>query len=89
MADSINSVPVVQSKTDLYAATGITTGTSIYIQNIGATTINFAEKATEPTTEIGGTISPSVQIQIDSGSTGVWVWSTVEDTESIVAVQEV
>jgi hypothetical protein len=86
MADSINPMSVTTVKQNVFTETPLTNATAIWVENTGNSTVNFAEKATEPTTELGGEISPGEQVYFNVGSSGVWLWTNVEN--SIVAVQE-
>ena len=86
MADSINQMPVTTTKQNVFVETAITNTAGCYIENTGNSIIYFAEKATEPSTERGGTIRPLEQKFFDSGSSGIWLWTKVENTSA--AIQE-
>ena len=64
--------------TDLYAATGISVGTKVLIQNKTRAGVNVFDDAVEPTNPVGGTIIPPVvQAQNKSGDPGAWAYSRV------------
>lgn len=63
---------------DVYAATGITVGTSIIIQNVGAQDVQLYEGATEPRPdkkEGFNVVKPGIFIVADSALAGVWAMS--------------
>ena len=84
MADSIDPMAVTTTKQDVFAETTLTAGTACYIENTGNSTIYFAEKSTEPTNELGGTIKPLEQKYFNSGSSGIWLWTIVENTSAAI-----
>ena len=87
MADSIAPMPVTTTKSNVFAETTLTNATGVLLQNIGGSRVYFGEKATSPTTEIGGYIDPGEWIEFDTGSNGIWLWTNV--TDSLVAAQAV
>lgn len=86
MADSIDPLSVTTTKKNVFAETVLTNATAIWVENTGNSAMSFAEKATEPTTELGGEILPGEQVYFNVGSSGIWLWTNVET--SIAAIQE-
>lgn len=86
MADSINPITVTTTKQELFAATGITVGVSIIIENTGGLPVLYAEKATEPTTELSGVLRSGEQATVTAGSSGVWVWTATSIARLTVQV---
>ncbi len=77
MATSLPSVSLPAGTwIDLYAATGITTGVQLQIQNIGSTEVRVSESASEPTASVGNnTAYPSDFLNTADTPVGVWAWS--------------
>lgn len=77
MAQSLPSVSLNGGVwTDLYAATGITLGVQLQIQNIGLSEVRLSESASEPTASVGNnTLYPSDFLNSADTPIGVWAWS--------------
>jgi len=67
---------------DLYAATGITPGTKLRIQNLNQGSVQVAESATEPTAAIGyNTIPPNVfLVSASAAPVGAWARAAYSST---------
>lgn len=78
MATSLPPVILPRNKwVDLYAETGIVTGTQIILQNIGKDEVILTESATEPTSGYGHNKIPSREFFTnDSGSVGAWAYTS-------------
>ncbi len=86
MADSIDPLQVTTTKKNIFVETTVTNATALWIQNTGNSAIYFAEKATEPASELGGIIYPGDQLRFDAASTGIWLWTKV--SPSLATIQE-
>lgn len=89
MANSRTPVPIPgNSSIDIYAATGISVGTSLIIQNTGNQQLRISESSSEPTSAIGyNKINPSDFLQSALTPVGVWV-TNVNVGASQVQVEE-
>ena len=75
MATSLPSVTLEPGTwTDLYSATGITTGIQLTIQNIGSDEAKLSESVAEPTSTVGRN-NLSINVYVDSATTPVGVWA--------------
>lgn len=73
MATSIPDVTLTGDWVNVYAATGITVGTALYIQNKSASPALVYISATKPTTTLDGyTMVQFETIYIDPNEVGVW-----------------
>lgn len=74
MTDTLNNVPLpVSTWVDLYAASGITVGNKILVQNIGYTNIQLYVGATSPSADAGFKILPVYQEATNiTGDSGAW-----------------
>ena len=62
---------------NLYAATSITAGTKLIIQNIGTSRARLVESATQPTPEVGhNLISPSETVNNFAENVGAWAYAS-------------
>ena len=91
MADTLPNVPLAAGVwTDLYAATGITVGTSILIQNLGSNPIYIHAGPDVPVAPIGPDgfkkLPPGREAVNESGDTGAWALSIAVDSIVNVAV---
>lgn len=80
MADTLLNVALpANTWVNLYAATGITVGVKIAVQNLGSNTIRLAVKATEPLTTDGfNELTPGdAQYQNQDADSGAWAFSLV------------
>ena len=89
MADTLPNVTLVAGVwTDLYAATGITVGNQILIQNLGNNPIYLHANAVAPVPSDGFKSLPPTREAVNStGDAGAWALSNVVDT--ILNVAEV
>lgn len=78
MAASLTPVEIpANSSVDLYAATGITVGVKLIIQNIGNQQLRISENDAEPTASIGyNKINPTQFLQSAITPIGVWATNT-------------
>ena len=77
MADTLDKI-VLPAGTwvDVYASSGITVGTQLRCQNIGANDVNITVAATEPTVLDAINIFKPYEFFINStGDSGAWVYS--------------
>ena len=88
MADNIQNVPISRGEwVDLYAATGITVGEPIAIENIGAFEVRLAVSPTQPlrTHQSFNVISRNGEIlRNTSGDSGAWAYSNNVNAEVAV-----
>lgn len=70
---------------DIYSSTGIAVGTALWLCNRGNYIIEYAIKATEPTTERAGTILPNEYVYIDPNESGLFA---IADGTTSLGVQE-
>jgi hypothetical protein len=77
MADTLPDVALPANEwVDLYAATGITVGTQINVQNVGASDFRIATSAAAPVSERGEIIEPrKFPWQNSAGESGAWALS--------------
>ena len=69
---------VADTWTDIYAATSITVGKKILLQNLGGSNVRLATKATTPVSGTGfKRVESGQQATNESGSTGEWVLSPI------------
>ena len=67
---------------EIYAASGITVGTKILLQNLGNTNVRLTTKATIPIAGDGfKRVANGQQAVNEAGSTGEWVLSPIVDGE--------
>lgn len=79
MATSLPSVPLPRNTwVDLYAATGITVGSQIIIQNIGSSEAYLSESVASPAPTVGRNII-SPRLYLTSADTPVGAWALSED----------
>lgn len=82
MADTLNNTPLIANVwIDIYAATGITVGTKIIIQNLGTASVRLAASALEPSGDGFKRAASGQQATNDAGDLGAWVYSPVVDGE--------
>lgn len=77
MATSLPPVKISRNEwVDLYAATGISVGTRIVIQNIGKSEVILTEASIEPTANFGQNKLPSREFFTNvAGNVGAWAYS--------------
>lgn len=82
MSDTLPNVPLVAGVwTDLYAATGITVGVQLLIQNLGSNTVYLHSDAVEPIAADGFKIlPPTIEAVNKAGDAGAWALSNIVDT---------
>lgn len=80
-------VPVNGQWVDLYAATGITVGTQIIIQNFKSNSpVALADTASEPTSTTGRVRVDETQFyQNEAGDAGAWAYCS---SSALISVQE-
>ena len=85
MATSLPSVPLPTGVwVDLYAATGIATGTQLIVQNIGTNKAKLTESATTPTPDIGFNLVGEGQTVSNAASNvGAWAYASPGTTLQI------
>lgn len=76
MADTLQNIVIPEQVwIDVYAASGITLGKQILVQNIGVCDIYLASQATQPTDYDAHQIIQRSQFAInDFGDTGAWAY---------------
>lgn len=89
MANLLDPIVVPQGTwVDIYAATGITTGAAIDIQNLTKLIIRAVEFDSEPSLENGYNIfGPFEWATLSEGNVGGWVYS--DDGQAVIQVEEV
>ena len=89
MSDTLPDV-VLPAKTpvDLYAATGITVGTKVSVQNITSSDVRVYVGATAPTQGVSGgaLLIPSQSGENTQGDSGLWAWSVTGGAVQVVEV---
>jgi hypothetical protein len=82
MAQSLLPVNLpVETWIDIYAATGITAGTQLIIQNTGSSEVKLVESATEPLNNTGyNSLSPRDFFTNSSTNVGGWAKSKTGGT---------
>ncbi|QDP56534.1 MAG: hypothetical protein Tp118SUR00d2C21406351_40 [Prokaryotic dsDNA virus sp.] len=89
MADTLPDVTLpAKTPVDLYAATGITVGTQVNVQNLTSGDVRVHVGATEPTLGVSGSglLVPGQSGENTQGDSGLWAWSI---TGGAVQVTEV
>jgi len=88
MANLLDPVVVPQGTwVDIYAATGITAGAAIDIQNLTQLKIRAVEYSTEPTLASGYNVfGPLAWATLPAGNVGGWLYSA--GGEAVVQVEE-
>lgn len=88
MADTIPNIPLVAGVwTELYAASTITVGTQLGIQNLGISPLYLHAGPDEPTGVDGFKLLPAEREAVNkTGDTGAWVLSKIVDSVVNVAV---
>ena len=88
MATSLPSVLIPPNQwVDLYAATGISVGTQIIVQNIGSSEADLTESAAEPISSDGfNPIPPREFFTNAAGNVGAWAFSRDKTTLQVEAV---
>lgn len=78
MATSLEPITIpARTWVNLYAATGITVGVQIIIQNTGGRDAKLSESAAEPTSTTGfNSIPPYRYLTNTASSVGAWAFST-------------
>lgn len=80
MADTLPNIPLpANTWVDLYAESGITPGTQILTQNIGASNIRLHASLAEPTVEGYRRAAAGQEAINDAGDSGAWAYSPVVD----------
>jgi len=89
MADTLPNV-ILPSRTpvDLYAATGITVGTKVRVQNITSDNVRVYSGATSPDMGTSGAslLYPSQTGENQTGDAGLWAWSVSGGAVQVVEV---
>lgn len=83
-----NTLPLVVLKAggwvDLYAATGLTVGAKISVQNVTPSDIRLCSKATAPTSADGVNIIPFARTAVNqTGDLGAWAMCTSDSAVSV------
>lgn len=88
MADTLEDLPVTSTWASVYTLSGITAGTSIFIQNKSSTPI-VVSTGTQPTAaSTKGFAVPSFEaVTVDGAPTNVWVRTTNDDRSGIIFVE--
>lgn len=88
MANLLDPVVVPQGTwVDVYAATGISTGAAIEIQNLTQLRIRAVEFSSEPTLDNGyHSFGPMEWAELPAGNVGGWVYSS--GGQAVVQVEE-
>ena len=82
MADTLPNIAISENVwVDLYAQSGIATGTQIIVQNVGARDIYLSTKATQPDINADGyyVVERSQEAINDSGDSGAWAYCSNAD----------
>ena len=89
MADTLPDV-VLPAKTpvDLYAATGITVGTQVSVQNVTSGDVRVYVGATAPTMGVSGgaLLVPGQEGKNQANDSGLWAWSVTGGAVQVVEV---
>ena len=80
MADTLPNTPLpANTWVDLYAATGITVGTKLLLQNLGNSSIRLASSATTPSGDGFKRVYSGSSAYNATGDSGAWAYSPVVD----------
>lgn len=73
---------------DLYAATGITVGVKVSVQNITSSDVRVYVGATQPVMGVSGAalLIPSQSGENSTGDSGLWAWSVMGGAVQVVEV---
>ena len=89
MSDTLPDV-VLPAKTpvDLYAATSITVGTQVCVQNVANGDVRVYVGATAPTPGVSGAslLLPGQSGENTAGDSGLWAWSVTGGAVQVVEV---
>lgn len=89
MSDTLPDVTLpAKTPVDLYAATGITVGTKVRVQNITSSDVRVHVGATTPTMGVSGgaLLIPSQSGENTQGDSGLWAWSVTGGAVQVVEV---
>jgi hypothetical protein len=77
MSDTLPNVKLpAKTPVELYAATGITAGVQICVQNNSTSDVRVYSGTDEPTMGVDGSIllRPGITGKNETGDTGLWAW---------------
>ena len=89
MSDTLPNIELPGGQwVDLYAASGITVGTQIVVENLGSSPVDLITQATQPPSEPSGfqRLHQRTQKTSDDGEAGAWARSPIKS--GLVNVKE-